>query len=63
MENSRFHACATCINFKAEKSVDNLKYYCARLGFETKTHYQFDCWNPKENVKKLMRRESQKNGE
>ncbi|WP_423407179.1 hypothetical protein AABM38_15160 [Heyndrickxia sp. MSNUG] len=63
MMNSRFHACATCIHFRPEKSGDSLKYYCARLGFETKTHYQFDCWNPRENIKKLMARESQVNGE
>ncbi|MEH7885834.1 hypothetical protein V7654_16150 [Bacillus sp. JJ1609] len=63
MKHSRFHACASCVNFRLEKSGKTLKYYCARLGFETKTHYQFDCWDPKENVKKLMARDSQENGE
>jgi hypothetical protein len=59
MKETRFHACATCINFRIDKNGRNVKYYCARLGFETKTHYQFDCWNPKDNVKKLMARDSQ----
>jgi len=59
MKKTRFHACATCINFRTDKNGRNLKYYCERLGFETKTHYQFDCWNPKDSVKKLMARDSQ----
>lgn len=54
MNSNRYHACATCINFKAEKQEGKMRYYCGRLGYETKTHYQFACWDPKEHVKKLM---------
>ncbi len=60
MSNDRFHACATCINFRTEKAEGRMKYFCSRLGFETKTNYQFDCWDPKENVKKLMAKNNPK---
>lgn len=53
----KFHCCATCIHFLAERRNEKMFYMCTRLGFETKTTYQFDCWNPKENVKKLMDKE------
>ncbi|MCM3763652.1 hypothetical protein M3234_01610 [Neobacillus niacini] len=49
-----FHCCATCQHFRAEKKEDGMKYYCSRLGYETKPNYQFNCWNPKENIIKLM---------
>lgn len=49
-----FHYCATCKHFKAEKKAETMKYYCSRLGFETKTNYKFDCWSPKEHVIKLI---------
>ncbi|KIL48882.1 hypothetical protein KP77_20930 [Jeotgalibacillus alimentarius] len=29
-------------------------YFCKRLGYETKPDYRFNCWEPKEHVKKLM---------
>lgn len=51
-----FHACATCIHFQAERSDKDrsMKYYCKRLGYDTRPNYQFHCWTPKEHVKKLM---------
>jgi len=51
-----FHCCATCVNFvvKREEKENKIEYYCKRLGFETKSHYVFNCWEPKENVKKLI---------
>ncbi|WP_079509490.1 hypothetical protein [Mesobacillus jeotgali] len=54
MSSNRFHACATCVNFQAEKQNGKMRYYCSRLGYETKSHYQFACWDPKEHVKNLM---------
>jgi hypothetical protein len=38
-----------------------MSYSCSRLGYETKPAFQFACWNPKEQVKKLI--EKQKKGE
>ncbi|WHY69197.1 hypothetical protein QNH17_11410 [Neobacillus sp. SuZ13] len=49
-----FHCCATCRHFKAEKRAEGMHYYCSRLGFETKTSYKFNCWSPKENIKKMI---------
>jgi hypothetical protein len=63
MEENRFHACATCVNFHISKTGSSIQYTCGRLGYETKTHYQFNCWSPKENVKKLMAKDSHANGE
>ncbi|GEL05947.1 hypothetical protein M2M59_13320 [Rummeliibacillus sp. G93] len=49
-----FHCCATCQHFKAERVAEGMKYYCSRLGYETKPAYKFDCWDPKEHIIKLM---------
>nr|WP_090744424.1 hypothetical protein [Mesobacillus persicus] len=51
---NRFHACATCVHFCANRTENGMKYVCSRLGFETKTSYQFNCWDPKPHVLKLM---------
>ncbi|PGY08497.1 hypothetical protein COE25_21280 [Bacillus sp. AFS031507] len=49
-----FHCCATCRHFKVEKKPEGMHYFCSRLGFETKTNYQFNCWSPRENIKKII---------
>ncbi|MCP3763142.1 hypothetical protein NLX67_12190 [Domibacillus sp. A3M-37] len=54
---SRFHACATCRHFQAVKLPEKMMYRCRRLGFETNPGYRFDCWDPKEQVEKLMEKE------
>ncbi|KAB2338258.1 hypothetical protein F7731_01450 [Cytobacillus depressus] len=54
MNIQAFHACATCIHFEASKCEKGMTYRCKRLGYETKPNYQFQCWTPKEHVKKLM---------
>ncbi|PSL42432.1 hypothetical protein B0H94_11536 [Salsuginibacillus halophilus] len=56
---NRFHCCATCIHFGTDKTADGMKYHCIRLGYETKPTYQFNCWEPKPTVKKLMEKENQ----
>ncbi|MFS0863319.1 hypothetical protein AB3M96_11450 [Fredinandcohnia sp. 179-A 10B2 NHS] len=55
---TRFHACATCVNFKAEKIDSKMNYSCIRLGYETKPEYQFNCWDPKEHIRKLMKKQT-----
>ena len=52
-----YHCCATCIHFLAKKEDGQMTYLCERLDFHTKTHYQFNCWIPKENVRRLMQKE------
>lgn len=49
-----FHCCATCIHFNAEKADKGMNYFCRRLGYETKPNYQFNCWNPREEIKRLI---------
>jgi len=51
-----FKVCSTCINFTIEKQSGQNKFYCTRLGYETKPHYSFNCWDPKPKVKQLMER-------
>lgn len=53
-----FHCCATCIHFQIIKAEKKLKYVCSRLKNETKPNYKFNCWYPKDNVKKLMNKEN-----
>ena len=50
MNDSRFHCCAACIHFRSVRSVDRVRTYCDRLGYETKPTYQFDCWVPNDRV-------------
>lgn len=49
-----FKVCSTCINFTIKKTAEERKFYCGRLGYETKPHYSFNCWDPKPKVKRLM---------
>ncbi|MGP4079700.1 hypothetical protein ACTWQL_07255 [Pseudalkalibacillus sp. R45] len=60
MKDSRFHCCATCTHFEVQKGDDGVRYFCIRLGYETKPDYRFNCWTPKENVQKLMEKEKKK---
>lgn len=57
-----FQFCASCINFRAERDQDGMKYYCSRLGYETNPKYQFNCWTPKEQVRKLMDKSREEEG-
>nr|WP_246483962.1 hypothetical protein [Heyndrickxia vini] len=59
MKQNRFHACATCIHFSAVRIEQGMKYTCRRLGYDTKPHYTFDCWSPKEHIKKLIAKEQE----
>lgn len=53
---NHFHACATCRHFQPLKMEQGMRYYCARLQYETKPAYQFNCWNPKDQVVKLLKK-------
>ncbi len=54
---SRYHCCATCVHFDVIKK-ERTTYQCSRLGFETKPTYQFNCWEPKDIVKRKMEKEN-----
>ncbi|WP_179295423.1 hypothetical protein [Bacillus sp. FJAT-45350] len=51
-----YHCCATCIHFEVYKENNKTIRCCSRLGFETKPDHQFRCWDPKEKVKRLMKK-------
>jgi len=55
----RYHCCASCEHFRIEKQEQGVSYRCSRLGYETKPDWQFHCWTPREQVKRLMQREQQ----
>ncbi|WP_409298400.1 hypothetical protein V1498_09050 [Peribacillus sp. SCS-26] len=38
-----------------------MKYKCTRLGFDTMPRYQFNCWKPKEQVVRLIKKEQSRN--
>lgn len=55
----KYHCCATCRWFHIEKDPGQPSVKsCIRLGFETKPHYQFNCWDPREDIKKRIAEES-----
>ncbi|MEH7438305.1 hypothetical protein V7182_12580 [Neobacillus drentensis] len=55
-----YHCCATCKHLKIEKKGSGIAYMCGRLGYPTKTNYKFNCWDPKEHIKKLMATRNEK---
>ena len=58
-----YHCCATCIHFGSEKTKNGMLYMCKRLGFQTDPRYKFECWNPKEQVRRLMERDQSQDSE
>ncbi len=55
--SNRFQVCAACQHYQVIKLNTHNVYRCSRLGFETKPHYKFNCWKPKEKVLQLMKRQ------
>ncbi|NJP38930.1 hypothetical protein [Alkalicoccus luteus] len=55
--NSRYHCCATCRHFYAEKTKNGMAYTCVRLGYVTKPNYQFSCWDPRSDIRTKMENE------
>ncbi|MCM3163027.1 hypothetical protein KDJ21_015060 [Metabacillus litoralis] len=54
MDHKTYKVCATCIHFEAVRKNNSMLYSCTRLKYETKPTYSFNCWTPKEHVKRLM---------
>ncbi|WP_019120021.1 hypothetical protein [Brevibacillus massiliensis] len=63
MKENRYHCCATCEHFRVEKGDGKTSYRCARLTYETKPHYRFNCWSPKEQVRRRMEQEAPQSDE
>lgn len=51
---TRFHCCASCRHFSSGREEGETFTRCSRLGYETKAKYQFNCWNPKEKIKRKI---------
>ncbi|MTH52104.1 hypothetical protein GKZ89_01705 [Bacillus mangrovi] len=53
-----YRCCAACVHFRSAKNSSGagMIYTCSRLGYETRPEYSFQCWEPKEQVKKLMKK-------
>ncbi|CAM3993078.1 hypothetical protein [Alkalicoccus chagannorensis] len=59
MEN-RYHCCATCEHFHAAKGDAGMVYHCIRLGYETRPEYKFNCWEPREAIRKKLAEEQER---
>lgn len=57
MKTNKYHCCATCVNFKPQKTDKGMYYFCTRLGYETKPDYTFNCWEPKPHIIELMKKD------
>lgn len=57
-KGTTFKVCSTCLNFTIVQSEGERTFYCSRLGYETKPHYAFNCWDPKPKVKQLMKKQA-----
>jgi hypothetical protein len=51
---SKYHCCATCRHFSAEKTEEGMQYKCIRLGYNTRPEYQFNCWEPRDDIKRKI---------
>lgn len=49
-----YHCCATCQHFRIVHSDGQHVAMCARLGYETRTYYQFNCWDPRPDIRRKM---------
>jgi hypothetical protein len=54
MNFKAYQVCATCVHFQAVRVNGKMTYFCSRLKYETMPSYSFQCWDPKEHVKRLM---------
>jgi len=50
-----YHCCASCVHYEIRKHTPE-KYWCSRLGYATNPNYQFNCWTPKEKVRRAIER-------
>jgi hypothetical protein len=51
-----YHCCATCKHFRIERLETKKGHVakCSRLGYETKSFYQFNCWDPRPDIVERM---------
>ncbi|QHS22488.1 hypothetical protein GWK91_05765 [Virgibacillus sp. MSP4-1] len=51
---NNYHCCATCVHFLAGREDGKVVTKCKRLGYYTKSNYQFNCWDPKPRIRKIL---------
>lgn len=51
---SKYHCCASCRHFTSGREDGKTYNRCVRLGYDTQPKYRFNCWDPKERVKKRI---------
>ncbi|MGD6815825.1 hypothetical protein [Metabacillus sp. 84] len=57
VKKTDYQCCAACVHFQPVKMTGGgMNYFCSRLGYETKPHYSFACWEPKPSVINLMKK-------
>ncbi|MBX6353436.1 MAG: hypothetical protein IRZ10_08865 [Thermoflavifilum sp.] len=56
----RYHCCATCVHFRIARQETGVRAWCARLGYDTKTFYQFNCWQPRADIVRRMEKEGER---
>jgi hypothetical protein len=52
-----YHCCATCNHFRIRRNQGRIETICQRLGYETKSYYQFNCWDPRPDILEKMKNE------
>ena len=55
MKVKDYHCCATCRNFLIQKIDGKIVTKCKRLGYDTKTHYKFNCWDPRDDIRHRLK--------
>lgn len=55
---SKYHCCASCRHFASGRENGKVFNRCVRLGYDTHPKYRFNCWDPKERVRKQMAQET-----
>lgn len=54
-----YHCCATCVHFRALRRDSGPMAVCSRLGYQTKSSYRFNCWQPRPDIVAKMRQAEQ----
>lgn len=52
-----YHYCATCEHFRVVRDRRGFALFCSRLGYATKSEYQFNCWLPRADIAAKMEEE------
>ncbi|MCY0889046.1 MAG: hypothetical protein OWQ59_11395 [Alicyclobacillaceae bacterium] len=57
---ARYHCCATCKHFRVRRTDSGVHAQCARLGYETKASYRFNCWDPRPDIRERIEKDGER---